>query len=70
MAVMDAIEEITNALEKKNYAVGIFIDLKKAFDTLNHSMLLKKTRKVWCKRSGFAMDGELFIREKAVCKDG
>lgn len=42
MAVMEAVEEVTNAWEKREYAVGIFIDLKKAFDTLNHEILLKK----------------------------
>lgn len=42
MAINEAIEEVTNALEQKKYAVGIFIDLKKAFDTINHSILLKK----------------------------
>uniref|UniRef100_A0A8C6U0E0 Reverse transcriptase domain-containing protein n=2 Tax=Neogobius melanostomus TaxID=47308 RepID=A0A8C6U0E0_9GOBI len=42
MAIIDAIEEITNSLEGKKHAAGIFIDLKKAFDTLNHSILLKK----------------------------
>ncbi|XP_024116978.1 uncharacterized protein LOC112138628 [Oryzias melastigma] len=42
MAIIDAVEEITNALDKKKYAAGIFIDLKKAFDTLNHDTLLEK----------------------------
>lgn len=43
MAITEATEEITNALEQKKYAVSIFIDLKKkAFDTINHSILLNK----------------------------
>ena len=44
MAIIDAIEEITNALDQKKHAVGIFIDLKKAFDTINHSILLNKLK--------------------------
>uniref|UniRef100_A0A669B1C7 Reverse transcriptase domain-containing protein n=1 Tax=Oreochromis niloticus TaxID=8128 RepID=A0A669B1C7_ORENI len=41
MAIIEAVE-ITNALDKNKYAVGIFVDLKKAFDTINHSILLDK----------------------------
>lgn len=46
MAIIDAVEEI-NCLDKKKYAVGIFIDLKQAFDTLNHGILLQKLEKIW-----------------------
>ena len=35
-------DKITQALDENKYAVGIFIDLSKAFDTVNHSILLRK----------------------------
>ena len=42
MALIDLIEDISSAIEKKKFTIGIFIDLKKAFDTINHKILLKK----------------------------
>ena len=42
MALTELVEEITNCIHNKKYAVGIFIDLKKAFDTIDHGILLKK----------------------------
>ena len=35
-------EHIKNTIDSGNYGWGIFIDLKKAFDTVNHGILLKK----------------------------
>ena len=40
-ALLELVEEITNSLENK-YAIGVFIDLKKAFDTVDHDILCKK----------------------------
>ena len=35
-------DKIQKAIDEGNYACGIFLDLSKAFDTVNHSILLKK----------------------------
>ena len=42
MALMDLVENICESIDKKKYVMGIFIDLKKAFDTIDHNILLRK----------------------------
>ena len=37
-----SIHHINNALAENNHVLGIFIDLSKAFDTIDHNILLKK----------------------------
>ena len=41
-ALLELVEEITNALDNKKYAIGVFVDLKKAFDTADHDILAKQ----------------------------
>ena len=41
-ALLELVEEITGSLDNKKYSVGILIDLKKAFDTIDHDILAKK----------------------------
>ena len=41
-ALIDITENIRKALDNKSFACGIFVDLQKAFDTVNHNILLKK----------------------------
>ena len=41
-ALIDLVEEISTSLDKKKYTLGVFIDFKKAFDTVNHSVLIEK----------------------------
>ena len=35
-------EEISSSLDAKKFSIGVFIDLKKAFDTVNHALLIDK----------------------------
>jgi len=41
-AILSIIEKIQDAIKNNRFAIGIFIDLQKAFDTVNHNILLKK----------------------------
>ena len=41
-AILELVEEITNSLDNNTYFIGVFIDLKKAFDTVDHYVLTKK----------------------------
>ena len=41
-AIIELTEEITNAMDESKYTIGVFIDLKKAFDTINHKILIQK----------------------------
>ena len=49
MALTLLYSKITEAIDNGNYVVGIFLDLAKAFDTVDHTILIKKTRTLWSK---------------------
>ena len=44
-AIIQLIDQINNCFEKNHFTLGIFIDLKKAFDTVDHAILIKKKLK-------------------------
>ena len=42
LAILDFVNKITKAIDEGKFSVGIFLDLSKAFDTLNHKILIRK----------------------------
>ena len=41
-AIIDFVEKNTKAIDEGKYSIGIFLDLSKAFDTIDHKILIKK----------------------------
>ena len=42
MALIQLVDNLSNSLSEKLHSVGVFIDLSKAFDTIDHTILLSK----------------------------
>mgnify|MGYP000306104893 CR=1 FL=1 len=41
-AILCIIDRIQKAIDDRNYSCGIFLDFSKAFDTINHNILIRK----------------------------
>ena len=46
-AVLEMADKISAAMENNQFSVGLFVDLSKAFDTLDHNILLNKLNYYW-----------------------
>ena len=42
MALLKLTDKISKKLNNKQYSIGIFLDFSKAFDTINHDILINK----------------------------
>ncbi len=45
-AILTLVERVSRAMDNNKIVVGVFLDFKKAFDTVNHNILLHKLEKI------------------------
>ena len=67
LALVELVEEITSALDNKKYVVGVFVDLKKVFDTVDHDIFTKKYIFLWRAWHRTYVDCGLFGKKKTIC---
>ena len=70
-AFLNLIEYVYNSLNSKHHCISLFIDLKKAFDTVNHDILLRKLQLYGVRGSTLSWKRSyLSNRKQCVCISG
>jgi hypothetical protein len=66
--LIQIINYISTALNENMYCIGIFLDLKKAFDVCSHEILLKKFKKMGIQGKTFEWFAS-YLSDRAQCVD-
>ena len=59
-------DKISYSIDNKDFTVGIFIDLSKVFDMVDHNILLEKLGTLWHSWCGFKLVFKLFLRQQGA----
>ena len=71
MILIQITESIRNSIDNNEFGYGIFIDLKKAFEKVNHSILLSKLNHYGVRDKAYDwFQSYLSNREQFVCING
>ena len=62
LAIIMLVDKITEAFDQGESVVGVFLDFSKAFDTVDHNILLEKNGKIWNKWCRIEMVWRLFVQ--------
>ena len=46
-AILQVVEQINQYFEKNEFTLAVFVDLSKAFDTVDHKILVRKIQYYW-----------------------
>ena len=63
---MQLTDQIDNTFEKNNFTLGVFIDLFKAFDIVDHYILLTNLKRIKNKGKQFTFVRELLRNSKTM----
>ena len=63
-ALIKITDKIRESVDKGKYGCGIFIDLRKAFDTVNHNILLLNGNTMELEAHHFNGSGPIYLKEK------
>jgi len=69
-AILTLTNDILRALEEKDYALAIFCDLSKAFDTISHKILLMKLNKYGIRGNALQLIGSYLKDRKLYVQNG